>query len=253
MSDHRAPLPGNVDETVQDLRRRLGLFSFQYVENTGIDALIKGQYPDLGLRPGGIVEWLTTTPGAGAVACTMPVISRHVSAGAGAGARGILVIVDAAREFHATALAGWGVSPGRTLLVCPRTRQEACWAIEQCLRCPGVSAVCTWLDPRFPRHAGRRWQLAAEAGGGMGMFFRSEAARARREPIWADLRLLVTPLARDPDPGTARRVRIDVLYRRGGLGGTAWVWEIDDAEGVVRVVPKLADPAAAEHAARAQA
>jgi protein ImuA len=171
----------------------------------------------------------------------MQMMSRQFSA------QGMLAIVDAAREFHAPALSGWGVSLSRTLLIYPSSRQEACWAIEQCLRCPGVSAVWAWVDERFPTRVRRRWQLAAEVGGGVGMFFRPEAAR--REAAWADLRLLVTPLP--GDQGEARRMRIDVLYRRGGLGGTARVWEIDHAEGVMRVVPAVADPAAAERAAGA--
>src|SRR5207245_6291702 len=107
----------------------------------------------------------------------------------------------------------------RTLLVCPATQQEACWAIEQCLRCPGVSATWAWVDQRIPTQVHRRWQLAAEVGGGVGLFFRPESAR--REPAWADLRLLVTPRA--GGQGETRRVRIEVLYRGGGLGGVARV------------------------------
>ncbi len=241
MSEHSTPLPGDIRESVLDLRRRLGLFSFQHDAQNIKTSLMCGSCPDIGLRPGGIVEWLTAAPGAGAVASSMQVMSRHFAA------QGMLVIVDCARECHAPALSGWGFKLSRTLLVCPRTRQEACWAIEQCLRCPGVSAVWAWVDQSFPTRVHRRWQLAAEVGGGVGMFFRPEAAR--REPTWADSRLLVTPLT--GDQGEARRVRIDVLYHRGGLGGTAQVWEIDHAEGVMRVVPEVADPAAAERAAGA--
>ena len=172
----------------------------------------------------------------------MQMMSRHFSA------QGILAIVDSARECHVPALSGWGFTLSRTLLVCPRSRQEACWAIEQCLRCPGVSAVWAWVDGRFPTRVHRRWQLAAEVGGGVGMFFRPEAAR--RE---SDLgRLAFARHAAGRGSGRiARRVRIDVLYHRGGLGGTAQVWEIDHAEGVMRVVPEVADPAAAERAAGA--
>ena len=57
--------------------------------------------------------------------------------------------------------------------------QETCWAIEQCLRCPGVSATWAWVDERIPARVHRRWQLAAEVGGGVGLFFRPDAARAR--------------------------------------------------------------------------
>ncbi|HEY2159127.1 MAG TPA: hypothetical protein VGH33_26095 [Isosphaeraceae bacterium] len=232
--------PPGLRETVPDLRRRLGLFSFQPDARAVEWAVQDGASPDLGLRPGGIVEWLAATPGAGAVTSAMLMMSQLSSA------RGVLAIVDASRGCYAPALAGWGISPGRTLLIRPAAPQEACWAIEQCLRCPGVSATCAWLDRRSPVRVHRRWQLAAEAGGGVGIFFRP--ASARREPAWADLRLLVTP--RPGGRGETRRVRIDVLYRRGGLGGTARLWEIDHAAGAVRLVPEVADPATAERAAR---
>ena len=241
MSAHSSDSTRNVRETVPDLRRRLGLFSFQDDASKAESALKNGRCPDLGLRPGGIVEWLAVTPGAGAVACAMQLMSQPSAA------RGILAIVDPAGECYPPALTGWGLEPDQTLLVYPTTPQEACWAIEQCLRCPGVLATWAWVEQRFSTRVHRRWQLAAEVGGGVGIFYRPEAAR--REPAWADLRLLVTPRA--GGQGETRRVRIDVLYRRGGLGGTAQVWEIDHAEGVVHLVPEVADPAAAQRAARA--
>jgi hypothetical protein len=46
-------------------------------------------------------------------------------------------------------------------------------------------------------------------------------------------------------------MRIEVLYRQGGLGGRAQVWEIDHASGHVRLVPELADSKIAEREARA--
>jgi len=155
--------------------------------------------------------------------------------------------VDPARECYVPALSGWGIDPSKTLLVNPATLKETCWAIEQCLRCPGVSATWAWVEERIPERVHRRWQLAAEVGEGVGLFFRPIGAQ--REPVWADLRLLITPLA--GGQGETRRVQIDVLYRRGGLGGTAQVWEIDHASGVVRLVPKVAAPTSAERKARA--
>jgi protein ImuA len=240
MSTPSTGKPGGIRETVPDLRIRLGLFSFQERARAFELAVEDGRSPDLGLRPGGTVEWLAATPGAGAVTSAMLMMSQ-LSHG-----HKVLAIVDSERECYAPALAGWDIDPGRTLLVRPAARQEACWAIEQCLRCPGVAATCAWLDRRIPMRVHRRWQLAAEAGGGVGFFFRP--ASARREPAWADLRLMVTP--RPGGQGEARRVRIDVLYRRGGLGGAARTWEIDHAAGAVRLVPEVADPTTAERAAR---
>jgi hypothetical protein len=241
MSAHLTVLPREVRETIPELRRRLGLFSFQRDAKAAEWAMPNGSCPDLGLRPGGIVELLAVAPGAGAVTSAVQMMAQRSSA------RGVLAIVDAARECYAPALSGWGVSPSRTLLVRPANRNEAFWAIEQCLRCSGVSATWAWVDQGIPTRVHRRWQLAAEVGEGVGVFFRPEAAR--REPAWADLRVLVGPRA--GGQGETRRLHIEVLYRRGGLGGIAQVWEIDHAEGVVRLVPEVADPTTAERTARA--
>lgn len=228
-------------ETVEELRRRLGLFSFR--QDQGSDGapvkIVRG--PELGVGPGMIVEWLATMPGAGALTSALKLTSRQL------GRRGAWVVVDPAGEFYAPGLAGWGIDPGRMLLVRPVTRRETCWAIEQCLRCPGVSATWARVEERVSTTIFRRWKLAAEAGGGVGLLFRAD--EARREPAWADLRLRVTPLP--GGQGEARRIQIDVVYRRGGLGGSARVWEIDHAAGDVRLVSEVAHPAAAERAARA--
>jgi protein ImuA len=161
--------------------------------------------------------------------------------------RGTWAIVDSARECYAPAFSGWGIDPGRILVLRPAGLPEACWAIEQCLRSPGVSATWAWVNERIPERVHRRWQLAAEVGGGVGLFFRP--ITARREPVWADLRLLVEPQA--GGGGETRRANIEVLYRRGGRGGSTRSWEIDHAAGLVRLVPEVADPASEKRKARA--
>ena len=113
MSTYLTDLPRGGGEAVPDLCRRLGLFSFQEEASAAGLAVQGGLSSDLGLRPGGIVEWLAAAPGAGAVTSAVLMASRLSPA------RGALAIVDAARECHAPALSGWGISPGRTLLVIP--------------------------------------------------------------------------------------------------------------------------------------
>jgi len=228
-------------ETVRELRRRLGVFSFRddvpAVESVKQDRSL----PDLGIQPGGVVEWLVAREGAGALTAALQVVSRA------SGGRGFWAIVDLAREFYVPALPGWGIDPGLLLVLHPANVPDACWAVEQCLRCPGVSATWAWVEDRIPARVHRRWQLAAEVGGGVGLIFRPISAR--REPVWADLRLLVTPQA--GGRGETRRVSIEVLYRRGGRGGSTQSWEIDHDAGLVRLVPEVADPATAERQARA--
>ena len=241
MSGHLSFPRPRVRETVEELRSHHGLFSFQSSAATAGSPPQGIKSPQLLLRAGGIVEWLVAREGAGAVTLALQMISQS-SPGGGAWA-----VVDFAREFYAPALPGWGIPPEKILVIRPATLQETCWSIEQCLRCPGVSATWAWVDQRFPPRVHRRWQMAAETGGGVGMFFRP--AQARREPIWADLRLMVTP---EPGgQGETRRLHIETLYRRGGLGGLPQAWEIDHAAGLVRLVPEVAHPAAAKRAARA--
>ncbi len=233
--------PRKERETVSELRKRLGLFSFQQ-DGLGTDSAESyDAFPGLGVRAGGIVEWLAAAPGAGAGVLALQVRSQPWFVD------GVIALVDPSGECYAPALSGWGVRPGQVLFVRPTTRQETCWAIEECLRCSGVSATWAWIEERFSPRIHRRWQLAAEEGGGVGILFRPESAR--REPVWADLRVLVAP--RPGGAGESRRARIDVLYRRGGMGGIAQVWEIDHAEGVVRLVPEVAHSAPAEREARA--
>lgn len=241
MSRHRRASRHLVLETIEELRSNLGLFSFQEnTATTGSDPQ-SGFSPQILLRPGGIVEWLVANEGAGAVTLALQILSQ--SSGGG----GTWAVVDTDRECYVPALSGWGIDPNKLLVLRPATLQETCWSIEQCLRCPGVSATWAWVDQRIPARVHRRWQMAAEVGGGIGMFFRP--VQARREPIWADSRLLVTP--RPGGQEETRRLHLEVLYRKGGLGGSTQAWEIDYATGLVRLVPEMANPTIANRTARA--
>jgi protein ImuA len=241
MSGHLSSPRLQVRNTVEELRSHPGIFSFQEGLTTAESVRQSRSSPELGMRPGGIMEWLVAREGSGAVTLALQVMSQS------SGSRGAWAVVDTARECYVPALSGWGIDPKRILVLRPATLQEACWSIEQCLRCPGVSATWAWVDRRVPERVHRRWQMAAEVGGGIGMFFRP--VQVRREPIWADSRLLVTPWA--GGQGETRRVHIEVLYRRGGKGGSTQAWEIDHAAGLVRLVPEVANPATANRAARA--
>ena len=241
MSGHLILPRPRVRETVDELRSQLGLFSFEKSTANHESTSQSGSSSPLIPRPGGIVEWLVEKEGAGAFTLALQNLSQ-TSVGTGTWA-----VVDTARECYVPAVSGWGIDPRKILVLRPATLQESCWSIEQCLRCPGVSATWAWVDRRTPARVHRRWQLAAEVGGGVGMFFRP--VETRREPVWADSRLLVTP--RSGGQGETRRMHIEVLYRKGGLGGSAQAWEIDYAAGLVRLVPQLANPTTANRAARA--
>ncbi len=230
-----------VRQVVDELRSSLGLFSFQNGSSSAEPAQERGLWSQIAVRPGGIAEWLVASEGAGAVTLALQILA--LSAGCG----DLWVVVDSARECYLPALSGWGMNPNKILVLHPSTMQETCWSIEQCLRCPGVSATWAWVDRRVPARVHRRWQMAAEVGGGVGLFFRP--VQAQRDPIWADLRLLVTPAP--GGQGDTRRLNIEVLYRRGGLGGCPQTWEIDHATGLVCLVPPVANSTIEHRATRA--
>ena len=113
------------------------------------------------------------------------------------------------------------------------SRGDLIWAIDQSLRSGAVAAVYAeigdWLDPADAR----RLQLAAEAGGAVGLFVRptglrsaakhstatrSTAARAS----FADVRWIVSPL---PGHG-GRRLQVELDRCRGGVIGASRVIEI---------------------------
>jgi hypothetical protein len=75
-------------------------------------------------------------------------------------------------------VARFGLDPERLLVVRPRRTVDAVWAADQCLRCPAVAAVVARLE-RLGRVHSRRLQLAAEAGGGIGLMVTPLAGRER--------------------------------------------------------------------------
>jgi len=114
---------------------------------------------------------------------------------------------------------------------------DSLWALDQSLRCLAVAAVLAW-PARLDGHTFRRLQLAAEEGGGLGLFVRPQAAE--HEPSWADVRLLVEPL---PGEGSAgRRLTVRLLRSRGGADGRQIDLEIDDETSTLRLAPRLAAP-----------
>jgi hypothetical protein len=204
----------------------------------GLDEIL----PDGGLRRGTLVEWLAGEPGSGAA--TLALIAAREASRAG----GAVVVVDRRGTFYPPAAIRWGLELETLIVVRPRTVADEQWALDQVLRSQGVAALLAWPE-RLADREFRRLQLAAESGGTLGLLVRP--AKARDEPSWADLRLLVEPaeslsqnhprrggqahfaprapqnepvpdgfgVSASAEAGTARRLRIEILRARGGAAG----------------------------------
>ena len=149
-------------------------------------------------------------------------------------------MLDRRGDFYPPAAVRLGIEPEQLLVVHTESAADHDWAMDQVLRSPAVAAVLAWPE-RLDGRTFRRWQLAVEQGGGLGLLLRPAAARA--DPSWADVRLLVEPLELDRSRDQSsrrrhgattgrgfisRRLRISVLRCRGGTGGRSVEVELDD-------------------------
>jgi protein ImuA len=196
------------------------------------NCLPQGQLP-----AGALVELLAAAEGAGVWPLAL------LMAGRACDERKVIIVCDTQGRFYPPAAAGWGLDLRRWIILRPASAREGDIAVGQSLRCPAVGAVVSWHS-RLRTLDCRRLQAAAEAGGGVGFLLRP--ADARRDPSFAALRLLVTPMPGDD----FRRMQVDVLRCRGGRC-RSFLLEVDDETGHVRVPSRLAATAPLPRAARA--
>jgi protein ImuA len=183
-----------------------------------------------GLTAGSLVELLPRTPGAGAWTLAL-VLAKYAC-----GERKTLFVADPERCFYPPAAHKFGLDPRRTIIVRSKKPGDALIALAQALRCPAVGMTIGAFE-RLPDRDARRLQLAAEAGGTVGVLVRPITALGL--PSFATIRLVMTPL---PSARGKRRVRLEVIRNRESPGMAIpglTIMEIDDATGHVRAFSAL--------------
>ncbi|MDO9707404.1 ImuA family protein [Paracraurococcus lichenis] len=124
--------------------------------------------PGGGLARAAVHEVLAAEPGAAAGFCAL-VLARSRWAREGA-----VLWIAPEPDAWPPGLARFGLSPADLVLVQAPRRQDALWAMEESLRCPGVAGALLAVDG-LDMTAARRLQLAAEAGGAIGLLLRPDA------------------------------------------------------------------------------
>lgn len=185
--------------------------------------------PGSQLPAGMLVELLSASEGGGAWTLAL-LMARQVCA-----ERKLLLICDTEQSFYPPAASRLRIDLERTLLIRPKPK-EAVSMLVQCLRCPAVGAAVGKVE-RLTSMQFRRLQLAAEAGGGLGILVRSAALLA--QPSFAAVRLLIAPL---PSRQKCRRLQVKIVRLRAFSppGNSDFLLEIDDEQGDVRVLPSVA-------------
>jgi len=162
-------------------------------------------------------------------------LALHVAARA-AGRHKWIFYIDTQLDLYPPGVAQLGVSLGRLMIARTPHVADALWVCEQVLRCRAVAAVVLPLRT-LDGYASRRLQLAAEAGGGLGLLVRRAEPGG---PTFAASRLRCTSLAGEPG---VRRMLITVLKVREGRPGEPFAVEWPDAPDSVPAHSILADGA----------
>jgi cell division inhibitor SulA/protein ImuA len=162
-----------------------------------LDAVLNGGWPQAALT-----EILIDRAGVGELRLLMPAAARLTQ-----GDRWLAFVAPPYIPY-APALRRAGVNLDHVLLIHPRARTDALWAVEQTLRAGTCGAVFAWLNDADSQSL-RRLQLAAEAGRCAGFLFRRASASEHSSPAAVRLKLA-------PAHDAARRLNVQILKRRGG-------------------------------------
>lgn len=180
--------------------------------------------PSGGLARAALHEVLAAAPGCGAAFCAL-LLARTGGT--------VLWIAGGKDELLAwpPGLAYYGLVPANLILVRAERWSDALWAMEEALRCPAVTGAVLALawepnrqagDGRLNLTATRRLQLAAEAGGALGLLLRPDTAHPA--PTAAVTRWRIGPL-RTAQAGTGLddpRWQVELLRARSGRPGGPW-------------------------------
>jgi hypothetical protein len=137
-----------------------------------------------------------------------------------------LVVVDWQSCFYPPAAAALGIDLKRLIVIRPKSREDGWWSLDQALRCSAVGAVWSSLPEEMDDRLARRLQLAAEAGGTLGLFIRD--FRTRNRPSWADVQWQVQAFSTDAShiqgpqhlltSSQGRYLQVELLRCRSGAG-----------------------------------
>jgi len=187
-----------------------------------------------GLPRGCLQEVIPADEGAAAAGFAAFLLGRLARSTESGGGRGVLWASLGEGDLHPPALAAFGLDPGAVILLSAPSPAELLWAMEEALRSPALAGVVGEID-RLDLTAGRRLQLAAAAGGGVGFLL----LRADRPAAAVSAAALRWRVGAGPD----RAWHVELLRRRGGRPG-AWILERSaDAESL-QVLESLRSSAA---------
>lgn len=243
-----SPVDGVVRELrdrIEDHRRRNARRAgwTKHFTPTGLVPLDRA-LPHGGVPNGAVLEILADADGVGASSLAMRLAAAMSLSRA-------VVVVDTRGDFYPPAVEAWGLALTQLIVIHTLRSAEAFWAIDQALRCRAVAVVIAPIAAVEERLS-RRWQLAAESSGAVGLIL---APAGRRDKSFAAIRMLVegaapaaapeVPQHWHSPPAAPYLCRLTLLKVREGMpAGPLWLDLHHEAgDGLVHPVP-LHRPAA---------
>ena len=175
-------------------------------DNLHLCAAIDQGLPGGGLARAALHEILAADPGEAAGFCAL-LLAR---------AGGSVLWIASEPGAWPPGLSRFGLSPADLVLVQAPRVEDAIWAMEEGLRCPGISGALLAMPEADPESV-RRLQLAAESGGGIGLLLRREGEAEGASAALTRWRvgMLAGSGGAANDLGDPRW-RLDLLRSRGG-------------------------------------
>ena len=202
---------------------------------TGVGA-VDELLPASGLSRGAVHEVLAAEPTAGGALAFALLLMRGATDATATNAleAGHIAWCDPQRELYPFGLRDRGVDLSRLVLLRPRGRADEVWAVAEALRCRGVAVVVA-APPALSRVEARRLQLAAERGGGVGLFLRPTNKSAGHYAAATRWRV-------EPAPGdeASRRFYVSLIHGHGGRVHNSVLLEVCRETNCVRATDELA-------------
>ena len=142
---------------------------------------------------------------------------------------------DPQGTLYPPALARWGIAMDQLLVLRPANEADQVWAVAECLRCHGIGATVACFG-RLSRIGARRLQLAAEAGGGVGIFLRTLGGQSG--DYAAATRWLLRSI---PGERLVQQWELQLIHGHGGRLGQTVILEACRETHSVRVSERLVD------------
>jgi protein ImuA len=216
-----ADQPVNRAAVFSALRARIARVERGAAAEAGIISLcdtIDRALPGGGLGRGALHEVRAADPGAAAAFCAL-ILAR---------ATGAVVWISATPDAWPPGLSAFGLDPADLVLVRAGRPADGLWAFEEALRSPAIAGALLMVRGAAPDMvAGRRLQLAAEVGGGIGLMLLADTELMPPSPARSRWRVSAAAVAEREHPCW----NLTLLRCSGGRPG-AWtvMWHRDTAQ-----------------------